>query len=75
MAAIAEAVADRDIWVIVDLCYERLIYDPAPHDLVGVLTRRLRDRAVLAGSASKTYAMTGWRCRLGARVSGGDCRL
>ena len=62
MAAIAEAVADRDIWVIVDLCYERLIYDPAPHDLVGVLTRRLRDRAVLAGSASKTYAMTGWRC-------------
>ena len=62
MAAIADAVTGRDIWVVIDLCYERLIYDPAPHDLVGVLSRRLRDRAVFAGSASKTYAMTGWRC-------------
>lgn len=62
MAAIADAAAERGIWVVLDLCYERLIYDPQPHDLVGVLTARMRDRAVLAGSASKTYAMTGWRC-------------
>ncbi len=62
MAAIAEVAAERDLWVILDLCYERLIYDPQPHDLVGVLMKRLRHRAVLAGSASKTYAMTGWRC-------------
>jgi aspartate aminotransferase len=29
---------------------------------VGVLSSQLRDRAVLCGSASKAYAMTGWRC-------------
>ncbi|MGH9374019.1 MAG: pyridoxal phosphate-dependent aminotransferase [Vicinamibacterales bacterium] len=62
LAAIADEAGRRGIWVLVDLCYEKLIYDPVPHNLVGVLTARLRDRAVLCGSASKAYAMTGWRC-------------
>jgi aspartate aminotransferase len=62
LAAIADAAAARGIWVVVDLCYERLIYDPVPHNLPKILTDRMRDRTVLAGSASKTYAMTGWRC-------------
>lgn len=59
---IATAAAERGIWVIVDLCYERLIYEPVPHNLVKILMDRHRDRTVLCGSASKAYAMTGWRC-------------
>jgi aspartate aminotransferase len=62
VARIADAAAGRGIWVIVDLCYERLIYDSAPHNLVKVLFDRHRGRTVLCGSASKAYAMTGWRC-------------
>ena len=62
MAAIADAAAEKGIWVIVDLCYEQLIYEPVPHNLVKVLFDRHRNRTVLAGSASKSYAMTGWRC-------------
>jgi aspartate aminotransferase len=62
VAAIADAAARRGIWLIVDLCYERLIYDDVPHNLPRVLFDRHRDRTVLAGSASKAYAMTGWRC-------------
>jgi aspartate aminotransferase len=62
LAAIADEAARRSIWVLLDLCYEKLIYDPTPHNLPGVLATRLRDRAVLCGSASKAYAMTGWRC-------------
>ena len=61
-AAIAERCARDGIWLIVDLCYERLIYEPVPHNLVKAITDRHRDRAVLCGSASKAYAMTGWRC-------------
>jgi aspartate aminotransferase len=61
-ARIADAAASRGIWVIVDLCYERLIYDAAPHNLARVLFDRHRQRTVLCGSASKAYAMTGWRC-------------
>ena len=62
LAAIADACAKRGIWVIVDLCYEKLIYDNVPHNLVKVLTDRMRDRTLFACSASKAYSMTGWRC-------------
>lgn len=62
MAAIADAAAARGIWVIADLTYERLIYDPVAHNLVKVLFDRIRDRTVICSAASKAYAMTGWRC-------------
>ena len=62
LETIAREAARREIWVLLDLCYEKLIYDPAPHNLPGVLARTLRDHTVLCGSASKAYAMTGWRC-------------
>lgn len=62
LAAIADACAKRGIWVVVDLCYEALIYDAVPHNLPKVLSERARDRMLLAGSASKAYSMTGWRC-------------
>jgi aspartate aminotransferase len=62
LAKVADEAARRGIWILVDLCYEKLIYDPVPHNLVNVLTSRMRDRAVICGSASKAYAMTGWRC-------------
>ena len=62
LAKIADAAATRGIWVVVDLCYEQLIYDTVPHNLAKVLFDRMRDRAILCGSASKSYAMTGWRC-------------
>ena len=60
--AIAKAAAERGIWVLLDLCYDRLVYDRVPHNIIGVLSRHLRHKAVLCGSASKAYAMTGWRC-------------
>src|ERR671918_1564518 len=62
LTPIVETAAKRGIWVIVDLCYEQLIYEKVPHNLVKVLFDRHRDRTVIAGSASKSYAMTGWRC-------------
>ncbi len=62
LARIADEAATRGIWILLDLCYERLIYDRTPHNLPGVLVARMRDRTVLCGSTSKAYAMTGWRC-------------
>jgi aspartate aminotransferase len=62
LAIIAEEAARSHIWVVLDLCYENLIYDRIPHNLPAVLAARARDLAVLCGSTSKTYAMTGWRC-------------
>ncbi len=62
VAAIADHCEKTGVWIVVDLCYERLIYEPVPHNLVRVLVDRHRDRSVICGSASKAYAMTGWRC-------------
>ncbi len=62
LSQIADEAARRDIWIVLDLCYERLIYDPVPHNLAAVLAGKLRDRTILCGSMSKAYAMTGWRC-------------
>ena len=62
LAEVARQAAKREIWVIVDLCYEKLIYDVVPHNLPGVLNTHCRDLSVICGSASKAYAMTGWRC-------------
>src|SRR5215470_3827753 len=62
LAEIADAAARRGIWIVVDLCYEKLIYDQVPHNLPRVLAAKHRDQTVLCGSSSKAYAMTGWRC-------------
>jgi aspartate aminotransferase len=62
MEIVAKETAKRGIWVLLDLCYDRLVYDPVPHNIIGVLSRHNRERGVLCGSASKAYAMTGWRC-------------
>ncbi len=62
MALLADAVDGKNIWIIVDLCYEQLIYEPIPHNLPKVLADKMKDRTILCGSASKSYSMTGWRC-------------
>jgi len=61
LTPIVEAAAARGIWMIIDLCYEHLIYDQVAHNLPKLLFDRMRDRTVICGSLSKTYAMTGWR--------------
>ena len=62
LATIADTAARLGIWIVLDLCYEKLIYDAGPHNLPAVAARRCRDLTVICGSASKAYAMTGWRC-------------
>lgn len=62
IAEVANAAARRGLWMVLDLCYEKLIYDRVSHNLPKVLIDRMRDRTILACSASKTYSMTGWRC-------------
>ncbi|OLE82240.1 MAG: hypothetical protein AUF76_10085 [Acidobacteria bacterium 13_1_20CM_2_65_9] len=62
LGEIADLAARQGIWVVVDLCYEKLIYDAVPHNLPSVLAKKCRELTVLCGSASKAYAMTGWRC-------------
>jgi len=51
--------AEHGIWVISDECYVYLNYRGSAFS-IGSL-REYRERMVIIGSLSKTYAMTGWR--------------
>lgn len=58
---IMEVVAERGIYAISDECYLRFVYPPAEVYSAATLAPELRSRLCIAGSFSKTYAMTGWR--------------
>lgn len=59
LAGIAAVVVKHDLAVITDEIYDRLVYDVA-HVSVPSLPG-LRERTLLLGGFSKSYAMTGWR--------------
>ncbi|HZH89792.1 MAG TPA: pyridoxal phosphate-dependent aminotransferase [Pyrinomonadaceae bacterium] len=58
---IMEVLAERGVYVISDECYLRFVYSPAEVFSASSLAPELRARLCIAGSFSKTYAMTGWR--------------
>jgi aspartate aminotransferase len=58
---IMEVVSEKEIYAISDECYLRFVYSPATVFSAVSLRPELRKRLCIAGSFSKTYAMTGWR--------------
>jgi aspartate aminotransferase len=58
---IMELVHERGMYAISDECYLRFVYPPAEVYSAARLPAELRARLCIAGSFSKTYAMTGWR--------------
>ena len=60
---IAEAIGDRNILVLSDEIYSRLIYDGEHFSIMSV--PGFKERTILLDGFSKTYAMTGWRLGYG----------
>lgn len=60
---IAEAIGDRNIFVLSDEIYSRLIFDGKHHSMMA--EPGFKDRTILLDGFSKTYAMTGWRMGYG----------
>jgi aspartate aminotransferase len=58
---IMEVTSEHGIYVISDECYLRFVYPPGEVFSAASLPPELRARLCIAGSFSKTYAMTGWR--------------
>lgn len=61
MRKIVEVCAERNVYIIADECYLFFVYPPAEVFTSAVLPAELRQFVCVAGSFSKTYAMTGWR--------------
>ena len=60
IVAIMEFARARDLWVVADEVYSRLVYD-APRAPSFLDVADGNDRLFVINSFSKTYAMTGWR--------------
>ena len=59
--ALAEVIVDRDILVVSDEIYEKIIYDGAQHVSIGSLGKEIFDRTIVSSGFAKGYSMTGWR--------------
>jgi aspartate/methionine/tyrosine aminotransferase len=64
---IAEAIGDRNILILSDEIYSRLIYDGDHFSIMSV--PGFKERTILLDGFSKTYAMTGWRMGYGVMRS------
>lgn len=56
---IAQLAKDRGFWILTDECYHRFLYGGEPYSMATY--PGIKDNIVIAGTLSKTYAMTGWR--------------
>ena len=57
----------RGIWLMTDECYCRFLYDSEPFSIASLAGAK--STVIVAGSLSKTYAMTGWRIGFGLAPS------
>jgi aspartate aminotransferase len=61
---IAQAIGDRNIMILSDEIYSRLLFDGGQHFSI-MSVPGMQERTILLDGFSKTYAMTGWRMGYG----------
>src|SRR5262249_17731394 len=64
---IATAIGDRDIMVLSDEIYSRLLFEGVHTSLMSI--EGMKERTILLDGFSKSYAMTGWRLGYGVMRS------
>jgi aspartate aminotransferase len=60
LRGLAAVLLEAEIWVMSDDAYEHIAYDGLPPHIFRI-DPRLKPRAIVFNTLSKTYAMTGWR--------------
>jgi len=63
MAEIADMLRDRDLIVLSDEIYSRVVYDEKPVSIASF--PGMQEKTIILDGFSKTYAMTGWRLGYG----------
>lgn len=61
LGELADIAIERDLLVLADEIYERLVYPGHAFASFATVRPGLQDRTILVNGVSKTYAMTGWR--------------
>jgi aspartate/methionine/tyrosine aminotransferase len=63
LKAVAEIAISKDIYVLSDEIYSRIIYEGEHHSIATLPD--MKERTIILDGLSKTYAMTGWRLGYG----------
>ena len=59
--AIARVIVERDILVVSDEIYEKILYDDAEHLSIGSIDEDIFARTIVSSGFAKSHSMTGWR--------------
>jgi aspartate aminotransferase len=61
LQALAKVIVDREILVVSDEIYEKIIYDGVEQVSIGALGADIFQRTIISSGFAKAYSMTGWR--------------
>ncbi len=61
LQALAKVIVDREILVVSDEIYEKIIYDGVEQISIGALGADIFSRTIISSGFAKAYSMTGWR--------------
>ncbi len=61
LQALAKVVVDREILVVSDEIYEKIIYNGVDQVSIGALGADIFERTIISNGFAKAYSMTGWR--------------
>lgn len=58
---LAEVCREKDIWIVSDEIYEKLLYGSVEHVSIAELSDDAKKRTIIINGVSKSHSMTGWR--------------
>jgi aspartate aminotransferase len=61
LAGIAKICVDKNIFVISDEIYEKIIFDGLKHESIASFNKNIYDLTITVNGLSKSHSMTGWR--------------
>ncbi|HOV27578.1 MAG TPA: pyridoxal phosphate-dependent aminotransferase [Pseudobacteroides sp.] len=61
LQAIADLAVKKEIYVVSDEIYEKLIYDGYQHVSIASFNDKIKDLTIVVNGVAKSYSMTGWR--------------
>jgi aspartate aminotransferase len=59
--SLAEYLEHRDVVIISDEIYEKILYDGKTHESIARFSENMKNKTVVINGVSKAFSMTGWR--------------
>lgn len=61
LQALGEVAVRKNIWIVSDEIYEKLVYGANKHVSIAELSPELKEQTIIINGVSKSHSMTGWR--------------